>query len=143
MNHPYKRKAELTQSMVLWTQRYSRGLTPDYVGHNETVGVGRLKNLKLNSDYSLHSTSRGGILGRNWDGNLKTFAPCYSQSPPKQIFLSVFLDLRFLLQQLTVGGGLDLFPLSFCLHLSGIVLSLITLHFYLKTSFLQKQLLEK
>jgi hypothetical protein len=25
---------------------------------------------------------QGGILGRNWDKNLKTFTPCFSLSPP-------------------------------------------------------------
>jgi hypothetical protein len=39
--------------------------------------------------------------------NLKTFAPCYSQSPQTAEFtpLCGFLYLRFQQQQLTVGGG--------------------------------------
>ncbi len=28
----------------------------------------------------------GGILGSNWDKNLKTFSPCYSQSLPPADF---------------------------------------------------------
>jgi hypothetical protein len=54
---------------------------------------------------------RGCILGRNWDKNLKTFAPCYSKSP------MVLLDLIFLQQQLKVGVGLASFTLSLCLSL--------------------------
>jgi hypothetical protein len=78
------------------------------------------------------------MLGRSWDKNLKTFAPCYSQSLHQLILPStaspmVFLDLRFLQQQLKVDEG------WLCLHYLfdiaekiRIVLSLITLHFLYK-----------
>jgi hypothetical protein len=46
----------------------------------------------------------------------------------------VFLDLRFLQQQLKVGVGLALFISLFTIE-STIVLSLITLYFYLNTFF--------
>jgi hypothetical protein len=78
----------------------------------------------------------GCILGRNWDKNLRTFAPCYSQSPPPADFtppMFVF-NLRFLHQQLKVGGSLDLFRLSLTFE-SCIVLSLINIYFYMNTSF--------
>ena len=56
---------------------------------------------------------RGGILGGNPDRSLKSFPPCYSQTPlltnctPAP---SVFLDLRFLqlcleISTATAGGG--------------------------------------
>ncbi len=72
-----------------------------------------------------------GILGRNWDKNLKTFAPCYSQSPPPADLAPtmVFLDLRFLQQQLKVGGGLVLFTFFCATFENIIVLSLITLFY--------------
>jgi hypothetical protein len=39
---------------------------------------------KIAAIFSVYSygANRRDILGRNWDKNLKTFAPCYSQSPP-------------------------------------------------------------
>ncbi len=47
-------------------------------------------------------TYRGGILGRNWDKNLKTVATCFSQSPPPADFTPPcgILSLTFLQQQL-------------------------------------------
>jgi hypothetical protein len=47
----------------------------------------------------MHSSPEGGILGCNWDKNLRTFAPCYSQT--------------HLQQQLKMGGGLALFTILY------------------------------
>ncbi len=69
--------------------------------------------------------------------NCKTFAPCYSQPHPPTDFAAlytVFFNLRFLHQQLKVGGSLALFTLSLTFE-SCIVLSLINLYFYMNTSF--------
>ncbi len=35
----------------------------------------------MSSSGALYSTVRGWILGRNWNKSLKSFSPCYSQSP--------------------------------------------------------------
>jgi hypothetical protein len=44
------------------------------------------------------------VLGRNWDNNLRTFAPCYSQSPPLANFTPpFFLDLVFFGVSVAVG----------------------------------------
>ncbi len=49
---------------------------------------------------------RRGILGRNWDKNLKTFAQCYSQSPQPGDFTSPygFLGLLGFLQATAESG---------------------------------------
>ncbi len=56
--------------------------------------------------------TRGGILGGNPDRSLKSFPPCYSQTPLQANCSppSVFLDLRFLqlclvISTATAGGG--------------------------------------
>jgi hypothetical protein len=46
---------------------------------------------------SFLNTYRGGILGRNWDKNLKTFAACYSQSPPPSLYILEVAVFFFLL----------------------------------------------
>ncbi len=58
-----------------------------------------------------------------------SIAPCYSQSPPPADFSTVFLDFRFLHQQLKVRWGPDfVYIISLFTFESGIVLSLITLY---------------
>ena len=57
--------------------------------------------------------SWGGILGRNWDKNFKTFASCYLQSPPTADFIPLLpwfsWTWDFYKKQLKVGGGLALY----------------------------------
>ncbi len=66
--------------------------------------------------------------------NLKTFAPCYSKSPPPAGFTppTIFLDLRLLHQQLKIGGGLALFTLSHSLPLKLALFSLFLLFIYIQ-----------
>ncbi len=104
---------------------------------------------------------RGVFLGRNWDKNLKTFAPCYSQSPPPADFTPTFgiLGLEIFAATAEKGEGLGfLYIISlftyknqiFCIILfyifwiiydflkSSIVLSLRRLYLYRNTSFLHR-----
>jgi hypothetical protein len=75
--------------------------------------------------------AREGILRRNWDKNPKTFAPCYSQSPPPEDFTPpyVFFYLGFLQATAESGRGLCfVYIISLFTFESSIDLSLITIY---------------
>jgi hypothetical protein len=48
---------------------------------------------------------RGRILGRNWEKNLKTFAPCYSQSPQPAEFTPPYSFLVLEISTTTADSG--------------------------------------
>jgi hypothetical protein len=63
---------------------------------------------------------REGILESNWDKNLKTFDPCYSQSPSLTDFTRRYglIGLKISTATSKRGeGGLALFTTSLCLSL--------------------------
>jgi hypothetical protein len=112
---------ELDVSLVGSCQHSSPGSTPSHVGRSHLKGtvsrdgfgfwwhVWLVLGRNRGRDHYFNCWGapmillcREGILGRNWDKNLKTFAPCYSQSPPLTDFTHPY---GFLQQQLKVGGA--------------------------------------
>ncbi len=76
--------------------------------------------------------SRVCILGRNWDKNLKTFAPFYLQSPPPADPRYGFLELENSTATDESGWRLGFaYVISLFTFESSIVLSLIKLYFYI------------
>ncbi len=80
---------------------------------------------------------RGSILGHNGDKNLKTFAPCYSQSTRWYNSLPYgFLGLEISTPTAESRWGLGFVYIISLFSLErSIVLSLITLYLYINTSF--------
>jgi hypothetical protein len=64
-----------------------------------------------NRDYHFKVYPEGGILRRNWNKHLKTFAPCYSQSHPQLILVLPYDFLELEIYTATAESGWWL-----CLH---------------------------
>ncbi len=84
------------------------------------------------------AATRGCIFGRNWDKNLETFVPCYSQSLPPANFTPLppwFSKIFTAPAERRCGLGFVCIISLFIFEIS-IVLSLITLYFLqINTSF--------
>jgi hypothetical protein len=80
----------------------------------------------LNGRWAGHADQMG------YSRDKKTFAPCYSQTPPPAVYSAmVFLDLRFLHSYSCQGWGLGfVYIISWFIFESSIVLSLIARYTY-------------
>ncbi len=65
----------------------------------------------------VHVLYRVGILGRNWNKNLQTFAPCYSQSLPPADFTPPYGFLGLEIYTATAESGWGFGFVSLCLPL--------------------------